>query len=89
MCNVKTTYRENLELCRGAYKNYYGSCTKFRFVTQSVLHSTLKSNTEIFARLCAELKENFIIDIDRDVDYRDWSDLGAKYAERKHSIKYI
>ncbi len=82
MCDVKTTYRKNLELCRGAYENYYESCTKYRFITQSGLHSTLKSNTEIFAELCAELKENFIIDIDRDVDYRDWSELWAKYAQQ-------
>ena len=82
MCVVKTTYREKLEICRWAYKDYYGSCTEDRIVTLSGLYSTLKKCTEIFARRCAELKENFIIDIDRDVDYRHWSDLWAMYAEQ-------
>ena len=82
MYELETPYREKLELCQGTYKDYYGSCTEYRIVTLSDLHSTLKKCTEIFARRCAELKENFIIDIDRDVDYRDWSDLWAKYAEQ-------
>lgn len=75
MFDVKTTYREKLELCQVAYKDYYGSCTEDRSFTQSGLHELLTRNTRIFARLCAKLKENFIIDIDRDVDYRLWSKL--------------
>ena len=82
MCVVKTTYREKLEICRWAYEDYYKSCTEYRSFTQSGLHELLTRNTRIFARLCAELKENFIIEIDRDVDYRHWSDLWAKYAEQ-------
>lgn len=55
------------------YKTCYGDCAGDRTIHKLSLLIAMFESSEMFEKIGQKLKTNLIIDIDRDVDYVEWS----------------
>ena len=65
----------SLETVNGLFAMCNRSNIEDRIITKSGLKEVLKGSIDAFSLYCTNLNKCFIIDIDRDVDYRLWSEL--------------
>lgn len=91
---MKSKYLNNLEALQEAYSKSYGSCVGNVKIHKLALLFAMFENYEIFKNKGDELKERFIIDIDRDVEYLKWGDynrwlgLKKKAGEKSEMLRY-
>lgn len=91
---MKSKYLNNLEALREAYSKSYGSCVGNVKIYKLALLFAMFENYELFKNKRDELKEKFIIDIDRDVEYTKWGDynswlhLKTKAGEKSEMLRY-
>ena len=92
---MKSKYLNNLEALREAYSKSYGNCVGNAKIYKLALLFAMFENYELFKNKRDELKEKFIIDIDRDVEYTKWGDynswlhLKTKAGEKSEQSKKI
>ena len=55
------------------YKTCYGDCAGDRTIHKLSLLIAMFESSEMFGKIGQNLKTNLIIDIDRDIDYVEWS----------------
>ena len=75
MAANKTRYYKDLEMLMEEYKTCYGDCAGDRTIHKLSLLIAMFESSEMFEKIGQKLKNNLIIDIDRDVDYVKWSNL--------------
>ncbi len=91
---MKSKYLNTLEALQEAYSKSYGNCVGNVKIHKLALLFAMFENYEIFKNKGDELKERFIIDIDRDVEYSKWGDynswLGLKTnaGEKSEMLRY-
>lgn len=91
---MKSKYLNNLEALREAYSKSYGNCVGNVKIYKLALLFAMFENYELFKNKRDELKEKFIIDIDRDVEYTKWGDynswlhLKTKAGEKSEMLRY-
>ncbi len=86
MTEEKTKYRKNLEMLLETYKTCYGDCAGDRTVQKLSLLIVMFESSEMFEKTNEGLKEKFIIDIDRDVDYLQWSKPEKWTCEKSKTV---
>lgn len=67
------------------YKTCYGDCAGDRTIHKLSLLIAMFESSEMFEKIGQKLKTNLIIDIDRDVDYVEWSNRET-WIETKSKI---
>ena len=70
---TETKYLRNIKMLMETYKTCYGDCVGDRTINKLSLFIVMFESAEMFEQVAKELKQNLIIDIDRDVDYQVWS----------------
>ena len=75
MASEKTEYLKKLEMLKQAYMTCYGVGAGDRIVNRLSLLIALHEGSEMFAQIAENLKSSFLIDIDRDVNYMEWSKM--------------
>ncbi len=82
MAEEKTEYLRNLEMLMETYKACYGYCIGDRTINKLSLLFVMFESGEMFGEVAKKLESEFIIDIDRDVDYQKWGKLET-WTEQK------
>ena len=85
MAADKTRYLRDLEMLMQEYKTCYGDCAGDRTIHKLSLLIAMFESSEMFEKIGQKLKTNLIIDIDRDVDYVEWSNRET-WIETKSKI---
>lgn len=91
MTENKTKYLRNLESLQAAYSNCYGDCVGDIKVLKLSLLIAMFESADMFEKISDDLAKNFIIDIDRDVDYKKmstpktWYDLKTNNGNAERS----
>nr|WP_297659968.1 hypothetical protein [uncultured Prevotella sp.] len=94
MAEEKTKYLRNLEMLMQTYKTCYGDCVGDRTINKLSLLIVMFESGEMFEQIAKNLKENLIIDIDRDVDYikwgkpETWMENKSKNAQTANTLTY-
>lgn len=68
------------------YKTCYGDCVGDRTINKLSLLIVMFESAEMFEQVAKELKQNLIIDIDRDVDYQVWSSQGTWTEKKQRTV---
>lgn len=87
MTNIKTNYLKNLESLKIAYSNCYGDCVGDIKVLKLSLLIAMFESGDMFEKIGKKLEKNFLLDIDRDVDYSEWSKPETWYAMKTKPIR--
>ena len=87
MTNIKTNYLKNLESLQIAYSNCYGDCVGDIKVLKLSLLIAMFESGDMFEKIGKKLEKNFLLDIDRDVDYSEWSKPETWYAMKTKPIR--
>lgn len=87
MTNIKTNYLKTLESLQIAYSNCYGDCVGDIKVLKLSLLIAMFESGDMFEKIGKKLEKNFLLDIDRDVDYSEWSKPETWYAMKTKPIR--
>lgn len=84
----KTKYLKELEMLKKEYESCYGDCIGDRNLHKLSLLMAMFQGYEKFKKIAQDLKTRLIMDIDKDVDYMEWSNLAHWTKETSNSVQY-